>query len=58
MLLAVIIPSLGAAIFVVIASFINFPVNLSGLMVIIMFLVILELIFIALFKSSRPLVNL
>ena len=58
MLLAVIIPSLGAAIFVVIASFINFPIRLSGLMVIIMFLVILELIFIALFKSSRPLVNL
>ena len=58
MLAAVILPSLGVAIFIVIASFVSFPIGLNGLLVLVFFIVILEFIFIALFKSIRPMVNL
>ena len=58
MLIAVILPSLGVAIFIVISSFVNFPITLNGLLVIVLFIMILEFIFIALFRSLRPMVNL
>lgn len=58
MLGAVIMPSLGVSIFVVISSFISFPLGLNGLLLIIFFIVIIEFIFIALFRSIRPVVNL
>ena len=58
MLAAVILPSLGVAIFIVIASFVSFAISLEGMIVISFFIVILEFIFIALFKSIRPMVNL
>jgi len=58
MLGAVITPSLGVAIFIVVASFLNFPISLQGLLIIVLFIVILEFIFMTLFKSIRPLVNL
>ena len=58
MLVAVILPSLGVAIFIVISSFLNTPIKLSGLLVLAFFMVVLEFIFITLFRSSRPMVNL
>ena len=58
MLGAVILPSLGAAIFIVISSFVSLPIKFEGLLVFVFFLVVLEFIFITLFKSSRPMVNL
>ncbi len=58
MLGAVITPSLGVAIFIVVASFLSFPISLQGLLIIVLFIVILEFIFMTLFKSIRPLVNL
>ena len=58
MLGAVITPSLGVAIFIVVASFLNFPISLQSLLVIILFIVILEFVFMTLFRSIRPLVNL
>jgi pilus assembly protein TadC len=58
MLVAIIIPSLGVAIFIVISSFLNLPINLIMLLVIAFFITILQFIFIALFKSVRPMVNL
>lgn len=58
MLAAVIVPSLGVAIFIVIASFINFPISLNGLLILVFFIIIIEFIFITLFKSIRPVVNL
>ena len=58
MLGAVIIPSLGMTIFIVISSFINFKVDLKTLMVVAFFIVILQFIFITLFKVIRPVVNL
>ena len=58
MLAAVILPSLGVAMFIVISSFINFPIDLNGLLVLVFFIVVLQFIFITLFKSIRPMVNL
>ena len=58
MLLAVIMPSLGVAIFIVISSFIHLPITLSSLLVMIFFMIIIEFIFITLFKAVRPVVNL
>ena len=58
MLAAVIIPSLGVAIFIVISSFINFPIGFGGMVVFIFFIVVLQFIFITLFKSIRPMVSL
>ena len=58
MLGAVIMPSLGVSIFIVISSFISFPVGLNGLLLFIFFIVIIEFIFITLFMSIRPTVNL
>ncbi len=58
MLAAVIVPSLGVAMFIVISSFISFPIGLKGLLVVVFFIVILQFIFITLFKSIRPMVNL
>ena len=58
MLAAVIVPSLGTAMFIVISSFINFPIGLKGLLVFVFFIVVLQFIFITLFKSIRPSVNL
>lgn len=58
MLGAVIVPSLGVSIFIVISSFISVPLTFKGLLVLILFIVILEFIFITLFKSIRPVVNL
>ncbi len=58
MLAAVILPSLGVAIFIVISSFISLPIRFKGLLIFVFFIVILEFIFITLFKSIRPNVNL
>lgn len=58
MLGAVIMPSLGVSIFIVISSFISFPIGLSGLLLFVFFIVIIEFIFITLFRSIRPTVNL
>lgn len=58
MLAAVILPSLGTAMFIVISSFINVVIGLRGLLIFIFFIVVLQFIFITLFKSIRPMVSL
>lgn len=58
MLAAVIVPSLGVAMFIVISSFISFPISKMGLLAVVFFIMVLQFIFIALFKSIRPMVNL
>lgn len=58
MLGAVILPSLGVAVFIVISSLLNTPITISELLVLAFFMVVLEFIFITIFKSSRPMVNL
>jgi len=58
MLAAVIIPSLGMAIFIVISTFINIPVDLKVLFVFAFFIVVLQIVFITMFKAIRPVMNL
>ena len=58
MLGAVILPSLGVAIFIVVSSFLNTSISLNSLLILIFFIIVLEFIFITLFKSIRPMVNL
>ncbi|MBI1936108.1 type II secretion system F family protein [Candidatus Woesearchaeota archaeon] len=58
MLAAVIIPSLGTAIFIVISSLLSFPIGLSGLLVFAFFIGVLQFVFISMFKIIRPKVSL
>ena len=58
MLAAIILPSLGTAMFIVITSFVNLPVTPIGLSLLIFFMIVIQFIFITLFKSIRPAVNL
>lgn len=58
MLAAVILPSLGVAMFIVLSSFISIAVSLEGLLLFIFFILVLEFIFMTLFKSIRPMVSL
>ncbi|MBI2660201.1 type II secretion system F family protein [Candidatus Woesearchaeota archaeon] len=58
MLGAVILPSLGVALFIVVSSFINLSIGLEDLLIFTLFIVMLQFIFITLFKSIRPMVNL
>ena len=58
MLAAVVIPSIGMTIFMVLASFINFTIDTNQFLVVIMFIVIIQFLFISVFKSVRPTVNL
>lgn len=58
MLAAVILPSLGVAMFIVLSSFISLAINLEGLLLFIFFILVLEFIFMTLFKSIRPMVSL
>lgn len=54
MLAAVIVPSLGMTLFVVVASLISLDLNMSAFLLIIGGLIVVQFIFITLFKSSRP----
>jgi len=58
MLAAVVIPSIGMIMFIVISSFINFSVSLNHFLIAIAFIILIQLMFISLFKSVRPTVNL
>lgn len=58
MLAAVIVPSLGMAMFIVISSFLNFPITFRGLLIFVFFIVVLQFIFMTLFRSIRPSTNL
>jgi len=58
MLLAIVVPSIGMTMFIVISSFINFPLGFMEFLVILFLIVIIQLIFISLFRSIRPQVNL
>lgn len=58
MLMAVIVPSLGVAIFIVISSFVHFPITFKGLLILLFFMTVVEFFFIGLFKAIRPVVNL
>ncbi len=54
MLAAIIVPSLGMTMFIVVASMMNIPLGMLTFSGIIFFLFILQFIFITLFKAARP----
>ncbi len=58
MLGAVVLPSLGLTIFVVIASMVNIKADLTLFSLILFFLIIIELIFMSVFRAIRPNVNI
>lgn len=58
MLLAIIVPSLGLTIFVVVAGLVGLPIDNMLYVVLVIFLMLSQLFFISLFKSIRPAVNL
>jgi pilus assembly protein TadC len=58
MLMAIVVPSLGVTIFIVIASLVNLQLDLQVFLVIIFLLVILQFIFLSMFKMIRPDVNI
>lgn len=58
MLFAVVMPSLGMTLFVVIGSFMSLDINLNLFIVVLFFLTVLEFMFITVFKSIRPNVNI
>jgi len=58
MLLAIVLPSIGMAIFVVVGGLLGLPIDRDIFMVVIGVLVLVQLIFISIFKTSRLSVNL
>jgi len=58
MLIAIVLPSLGTTMFVIITGFMNLEINLNFLMIIAFFLVVIQFMFMSLFRSIRPMVEL
>lgn len=58
MLLAIVLPSIGMAIFVVVGGLLGLPINRDVFLVVIGVLVLIQLVFISIFKTSRLSVNL
>lgn len=58
MLAAIVIPSIGMTIFIVISSFINFSISTTHFIIALFFMMIIEFMFISVFRSIRPTVNL
>jgi pilus assembly protein TadC len=58
MLAAIVIPSIGMTIFIVISSFINLDLGFVQFSMVLTFIIIVQLLFISVFKSARPAVNL
>lgn len=58
MLFAIVVPSLGITLFITIVSFLSVSISLGLFFVILFALVVVEFIFITIFKSSRPNVNI
>jgi len=54
MLVAIVVPSLGMTLLIVVASLISLPMDMGSFVVITFFLFILQYIFITMFKSARP----
>jgi flagellar protein FlaJ len=58
MLFAVVLPSLGLTIFIVVASISGINVDLSFFLVLLVFIAILQMIFLIMYKSIRPNINI
>lgn len=58
MLVAIVIPSIGMTLFIIISSFINFTLGLSHFLLAVSFIVMMEILFLSIFKSVRPTINM
>ncbi len=58
MLGAIVIPSIGMVMFIVFASFINFAIDNVVFFVVLFFIALIQVVFISLFKSIKPMVEL
>ena len=58
MIVAVVTPSIGMTLFIVLSSFINFSVSSNHFLIAIAFIIIIQFMFISVFKTVRPTVNL
>jgi archaeal flagellar protein FlaJ len=58
MLFAVVLPSLGLTIFIVVASIANINVDMTFFAVILIFLVMLQMMFLIMYKAIRPNINI
>lgn len=58
MLLAIVVPSLGITLFITVVSFLSVSIDMGLFMVILFALLIVEFMFITIFKASRPNVNI
>jgi pilus assembly protein TadC len=58
MLFAIVIPSLGITMFITVVSLVNIQVDFAMFMAVLFLLTIVEFIFISIFKSIRPNVNI
>lgn len=58
MIVAIIGPSLGISMFMIFANFINLSIGMAELSIVVFFLFILQFVFITMFRSIRPAVNL
>ncbi len=55
---AVVIPSIGMTIFIVLSSFINFAVGTSHFVIVLLFMILIQFLFISISRIIRPTVNL
>lgn len=58
MLMAIVVPSLGVTIFIVIATLVNLQLGLPAFLVIIFLMMVVQFIFLSMFKMIRPDVNI
>ncbi|MBI2136401.1 type II secretion system F family protein [Candidatus Woesearchaeota archaeon] len=58
MLIGVVVPSLGMAMFIIVTSFVSIQIKLTHLMIIVLMLAFMQFMFLSMFKSIRPNVNL
>jgi pilus assembly protein TadC len=58
MLVAIVAPSIGMTVFIVLSIFIKLNISMIHFIVVIMFIAFMQTIFISVFKSIRPAVNL
>ncbi len=54
MLVAIVVPSLGMTMFIVLASMISLDISMGLFLVIVLFLAIIQFVFITLFRAARP----
>ena len=58
LLIAVVIPSIGMTLFIVLSSFINFSISMTHFLIAVVFMNIVQLLFLSVFNTVKPTVNL